>query len=379
MADAHGRQRGLAPGGRPAANPTPLAATAHGAPPGMRVEARLQRLWFAPRGPLDAIVGTLLRPIGRLVGAIASDRRERIARGKLADRAGTRPAVVVVGNLTVGGAGKTPLLIALARSLGERGWRPGVLARGYRSAAERQPPRRVDADDDAAQVGDEPLLVARRTGCPVVVGADRAAALRTLIATAPDCDLVLSDDGLQHERLPRDLELAVFDARGAGNGRCLPAGPLREPLRGALLMDALVLNGPDAHVPLVHSRVFRCTIVPTGFVSLDGARSWAPQDFARDVGDAPLDAIAGIGAPRRFFDTLASLGLAPREHPLPDHATIDPAWLATLPGHLLIMTEKDAVKCARFDAALRARCVALRVEAVPEPALIDWLEDRLRG
>jgi tetraacyldisaccharide 4'-kinase len=171
----------------------------------------------------------------------------------------------------------------------------------------------------------------------------------------------------------------VFDARGAGTGRCLPAGPLREPLRDALLLDAVLLNGRSATSPIVHSRVFRFELVPTAFVALDGSNRWSPAGFAATTHGVPLDAIAGIGAPQRFFDTLDSLGLQARPHPLPDHAPIDPAWLAALPGTFLVMTEKDAVKCTAFDPALLARCVALRVEAVPEPALVDWLEDRLRG
>ena len=345
---------------------------------GAALEARLRRVWFGPRGPLDAVAAELLRPLGVPVAAVAAGRRRRIAQAKATPRPRGRPPVVVVGNLVVGGTGKTPLLIALADALAARGWRPGVLARGYRSAAEGGPPRRVGPDDDAAAVGDEPVLVARRTGRPVVVGRDRGAALR-LLAADGDCDVVLSDDGLQHEGLPRDIELAVFDARGAGNGRCLPAGPLREPLRDALLLDALVLNGRTATPPIVHSRVFRFELAPTGLHAIDGARLWSPAGFAAEVDEVPVDAVAGIGSPQRFFDTLASLGLSMRRHPLADHARIDPAWLAALPGPWIVMTEKDAVKCTGFDASLRARCVALRVEAVADPALVDWLEDRLRG
>ena len=362
----------MTPGPGRSAAPLPAASA------GAALEARIRRIWFGPQRGLDGLAAALLRPLGLLVGAVAGARRRRIAQAKAAPGRPHRPPVVVVGNLVVGGTGKTPLLIALVDALAARGWRPGVIARGYRSRAEGAAPRRVGPDDDADAVGDEPVLVARRTGRPVAVGRDRAAALRLLVAGG-DCDVVLSDDGLQHARLPRDLELAVFDERGAGNGRCLPAGPLREPLHGTLLLDALVLNGRAAAAPIVHSRVFRFELAPTGVHALDGARRWTPAEFAAEVGDAPIDAIAGIGAPQRFFDTLEGLGLRARPHPLADHARIEPGLLAALPGRWIVMTEKDAVKCAGFDAALRARCVALRVEAVADPALVDWLEDRLRG
>jgi tetraacyldisaccharide 4'-kinase len=354
--------------------------TAVDAAPRAALEHRLQRLWYAPHGFADALAGAVLWPAAALVGAVSASRRRRIAQGKARPRPPGRPKVVVIGNLVAGGAGKTPLIVALAQGLRDRGWRPGVLARGYRSAAESDPgsARRVPGDGAPADYGDEPVLVARRTGVPVVVGRDRERALQGLLAGS-DCDVVLSDDGLQHVGLRRDLELAVFDARGAGNGRCLPAGPLREPLTGALLMDALVLNGPATQAPVVHSRVFRFEVVPTEVVALDGTRRWSPAGFADLVRGTTLDAVAGIGAPQRFFDTLAALGISARPRPLPDHSPIDPAWLASLPGPWLIMTEKDAVKCTGYDAVLLERCVALRVEAVPDAALLDWLEDRLRG
>jgi tetraacyldisaccharide 4'-kinase len=366
----------MATGSAPPAPPLP-------APPapatlGAAAERRLQRLWFSPHGAADALAGLLLWPAHRLVAAVAASRRGRIARRKAEPPAHGVPKVVVIGNLIAGGTGKTPLLIALAHALAQRGWRPGILSRGYRAGGERGAARAVDPDGEAADFGDEPLLVARRTGLPVVVGRDRGAALARLIAEH-DCDVVLSDDGLQHVGLRRDLELAVFDARGAGNGRCLPAGPLREPLSGALLVDALVLNGAATPAPLPHSRLFRFDVVPTGWVCLDGARRWTPQAFAAETHGRTLDAVAGIGSPQRFFDLVGTLGIRARAHPLADHAPIDPAWLAGLTGDFIAMTEKDAVKCGGFDPSLRARCVALRIEAVPEAALVDWLEGRLRG
>ena len=345
------------------------------------LEAWLQRVWFAPEGSLgalDALARIALWPAAALVAGVADSRRRHIAQARTIPRTPGHPPVVVVGNLVVGGTGKTPLLIALARSLAARGWRPGVIARGYGGQAEHGPPTEVVAESSAADVGDEPLLVAQRTGVPVMVGRDRGAALDALRRTH-DCDVVLCDDGLQHRGLRRDVELAVFDARGAGNGRCLPAGPLREPLRGALLLDALVLNGSATVAPIVHSRVFRFAIEPTEVIELADGRGRPIEDFVAALHGETVDAVAGIGAPGRFFDTLRSIGVRAREHPLPDHAVIDAAWLAALAGPRVVMTEKDAVKCAGFDPALRARCAALRVAAVPDAALVDWLEERLRG
>ena len=344
------------------------------------LERRIRQLWFEPRGSVDALIGLVLRPLGSLVGAVATYRREQIARDKLTPRASGEPAVVIVGNLLVGGTGKTPLLIALAKSLIARGWRVGVIARGHGSNdhGARKVPRQVPHDGTAGDFGDEPILVARETGLPVVVGRDRGAALRRLNEIEA-LDVVLSDDGLQHVGLRRDIELAVFDSRGAGNGRCLPAGPLREPLSDALLLDAVVLSGKATPTPIAHSRVFRFQTLTSRVATLDDSRSWDIGEFAAQSRGLSLDALAGIGTPERFFDQLSALGIAARCWPLADHAPIDEAWLASLQGRWLIMTAKDAVRCVGFDASLRSRCVVVHIEAVPEAALIDWLEDRLRG
>ncbi len=361
---------------------TPHALAPRPGPTGWRaaLEQRIRRLWFAPRGSADALIGLALRPLGSLLGAVAAHRREQIAHDKLMPRASGEPAVVIVGNLLVGGTGKTPLLIALAKGLTARGWRVGVIARGHGShdRGARNAPRLVQCDGTTTDFGDEPILIARETGRPVVVGRDRGAALRQLSALEA-LDVVLSDDGLQHVGLRRDLELAVFDSRGAGNGRCLPAGPLREPLSDALLLDAIVLSGTATPTPIAHSRVFHFQTPMTRFATLDDSLSWEIGEFAAQMHGLSLDALAGIGTPERFFGQLAELGIEARCWPLADHEPIDEAWLATLPGRWLIMTAKDAVRCVGFDDALQSRCVVLHIEAVPEAALIDWLEDRLRG
>jgi tetraacyldisaccharide 4'-kinase len=350
------------------------------ATPGLRarIEAHLHRQWFGPATPVRRGVGACLRPLSWAVARAASRRRQAIAQARDLPRPPGAPQVVIVGNLIVGGTGKTPLLIALANALGQRGWRVGIIARGHRAAGAANAPMLLTEQSSALDAGDEPVLIARRTGCPVAVGHDRAGALR-LITERTDCNLVLSDDGLQHLALRRDLELAVFDARGAGNGACLPEGPLREPLASALLMDAVVLNGDQTSAPVAHSRLFRFGVRPAAVIGLDDRHSWSFEAFTGQIGSETIDAVAGIGAPERFFSMLTSAGLRIRPHALSDHAPIDPVWLAALPARWLIMTEKDAVKCEGFDAGLQARCVALRIEAEVPAAMLDWLEVRLRG
>ncbi|HVL56058.1 MAG TPA: tetraacyldisaccharide 4'-kinase [Burkholderiaceae bacterium] len=344
------------------------------------LEQRLERSWYRPSGAADAALRLLLAPLARIVQRAARSRRARITRLPAHGPGAQRPPVIVVGNLVAGGTGKTPLLIALAQALRERGFTPGIIARGYRGGATAAGATLlVDSDTAAAAAGDEPVLLVQRTGCPVAVGRRRAAALALLVERHPECDVVLSDDGLQHVGLPRAVELAVFDSRGAGNGRCLPAGPLREPLEHVQQMDAVLLND-TATAPAEHPRTFRSQTVALEMIGLDGASRWPAGAFAAaTAANAPVAAIAGIGAPQRFFDLLQTIGLAFDAHRLADHARIDPQWLARLPARWIVMTEKDAVKCRTFAAELRARCVALRIEARPEPALIDWLEETLRG
>jgi tetraacyldisaccharide 4'-kinase len=254
----------------------------------------------------------------------------------------------------------------------------------------------VHAGSDAAAVGDEALLLAIETGMPLAVGKDRAAAAALLCRRHPDRDVLVSDDGLQHVGLARFIEMVVVDERGFGNGRCLPAGPLREPVDRLDSVDALVMTSPPALAaaeasPPAASRQgrparlagvspqFRSSLRLTAFATLDGACRWSPGEFAAAHGEDLLDAVAGIARPARFFDSLHALGLRPDGHSLPDHAAIDPRWLQALPGRWILMTAKDAVKCRGFDGELLGRCVRVDVEAVPEPALLEWLAARLRA
>jgi tetraacyldisaccharide 4'-kinase len=239
----------------------------------------------------------------------------------------------------VGGTGKTPFVIWLAAQLKQRGLRVGIVTRGYRGRATDWP-RAVAADDDPLEVGDEPVLLARRTGCAVVAGPDRVAAAQRLLSETP-VDVVLSDDGLQHYRLGRRFEIAVVDGvRGMGNGLCLPAGPLREPMERINEADAIVVNGGDWG----HAGVFRAEAIVTGVRRVrDGAARSLDSFKGKKV-----HAVAGIGNPQRFFDVLEDAGLDVEPHPLDDHAVFGPEQLTFEDPGAVLITEKDAVKCESF-------------------------------
>ncbi|HLO64443.1 MAG TPA: tetraacyldisaccharide 4'-kinase, partial [Azonexus sp.] len=280
--------------------------------------------------------------------------------------------VVVVGNITVGGAGKTPLTLWLAEQFQARGWHPGVVSRGYGRSGDAV--RAVLPDSTPEEVGDEPLLIARRGGIPVWVGRSRAAAGEALLTAHPEVDVVLCDDGLQHYALARDVELAVFDARGVGNGWRLPVGPLREPLSRLRSVDAVVANGVPAGVLVSPVPVFDMSLRPGSFYRLGDPAVKCTADQLRTRGR--LHALAGIGHPERFFATLAGLGLACETHPFPDHHRYEQADLAFADGGVLLMTEKDAVKCQDLQGG---EAWVLPVEAELSPALIDHIVEKLRG
>ena len=341
------------------------------------LEQRLLQRWFAPAGrPRDWLDRLALDPLACLVRAIAIRRRTRVSR--LAPT--RRPAVIVVGNLVAGGAGKTPLVIEIARALTERGWPVGILVRGHRAV--RHEARLVAPDDDPRQQGDESVLLARETRLPVACGVDRGLALALLGQRHPEIGVVISDDGLQHGALPRCLELAVFDERGAGNARLLPAGPLREPLTHLAGMDAALIREPAAWPAALAAvapalRVFRFSVRPVAFVPMSGPGAPLPVDAFRALASGrTVHALAGIAQPRRFFDTLRECGVhAQTTQALSDHAAAQPGLLPA-GADLIIMTAKDAVKFAGFADP---RCWYLAVRASCEPALIDWLEESLRG
>ena len=297
----------------------------------------------------------LLLPLSWLYLALVLARKLLYSKGLLPTRRVGAP-VIVVGNLTVGGAGKTPLVIWLAQWLKARGHRPGALSRGYGGALAPGTARRVEPGDDPALVGDEPALLARRAGCPVAVCSSRVKAAETLLRDG-ECDILLCDDGLQHAALARDLEIVVVDGeRRFGNGFFLPAGPLREPLSRLDAADLVVVNagagkGGQAEGRFAALRApsspphFLMEYLPLPARSLRDGRERALVDFRGEK----VHAVAAIGHPERFFSMLEGCGLALERHAFPDHHFFRPADLAFAEADgpsTLLMTEKDAVKCA---------------------------------
>lgn len=304
---------------------------------------RLVDLWHT-RTPLV----WLLLPLSALYCAVVSGRRWAYRVGIRKIRRLDVP-VIVVGNLTVGGTGKTPLVTWLAQFLRQHGYRPGLIARGYGGKAS-QWPQAVTAESDPALVGDEPVLLARATGCPMRVAPDRVAAARALLAEH-DCNVILSDDGLQHYALGRDIEIAVIDGeRRFGNGHCLPAGPLREPASRLKDVDLIVANGA------AQAGEFAMQVHAGEAINLVSGERRALESFRGQ----PVHAVAGIGHPARFFTALQDAGLTVEPHAFPDHHAFRPEDLAFDDGAVL-MTEKDAVKCRRF-ALPYLWAVATRVE-----------------
>ena len=310
----------------------------------------------------------LLWPVSLLFRLLVALRRALYRSGML--RSFTLPVpVVIVGNISVGGTGKTPFTLWLAQQLLDEGWHPAIISRGYTKAKQQTlTPRAVAMNDAPDEVGDEPLLMMQRGLCPVWIGRDRVAAINALLLAHPECDVILSDDGMQHYRLQRDVEIVLVDGkRRFGNGMLLPAGPLREPTSRLQTADFTVINGDKVaegqHAMQLAGSVFYNLLNP---------------DITRPAGafaGQPVRAIAGIGHPQRFFAHLEKLGISAKTHSFPDHHRYTAADIAFRDADAILMTEKDAVKCAAFATE---QCWVLRVDAQVDPALIHLIIEKIK-
>jgi tetraacyldisaccharide 4'-kinase len=328
-------------------------------------QQRLSTAWQS-----HGLLACLLWPLSLLFGMLGSGRRRLYRRGLLQSFRLPVP-VIVVGNIFVGGTGKTPLVIWLVQALRRAGFEPGVISRGYGATA--QTICTVTADSTAAHVGDEPLLIAQRAGCAVVIGRDRVAAGRRLLRDHPAVNVIISDDGLQHYRLQRTFEIMLFDERGGGNRWLLPAGPLREPM--SRRRDATIVNGgsiPASFPP------------QTMLMQLCGeyAEALSDRTLRRPLRGLTgrILAAAGIGNPQRFFTLLRDSGLTTETMALPDHHVFSAASFAGVEADLILITEKDAVKCAQIDSLKNdPRLWVVPVAARIDDALADQILEKLRG
>ncbi|MCX9152593.1 tetraacyldisaccharide 4'-kinase [Pseudomonas sp. TB1-B1] len=326
----------------------------------MAMSDRLLKAWYEGHPAL-----TLLRPLESLYRRIVARKRARFVAGE-GDIYQSPVPVVVVGNITVGGTGKTPLILWLIEHCRRSGVRVGVVSRGYGAKPPRLP-WRVEASHSADVAGDEPLLIVQRCGVPLMIDPDRSRAVKALLASEP-LDLILSDDGLQHYRLARELELVLIDAaRGLGNRRCLPAGPLREPVERLHSVDALLYNGAAND----REDGFAFRLQPTALINLQTGERRSVEHFAPGQ---RVHAVAGIGNPQRFFNTLETLHWQPIPHAFADHAPYSAEVLNFTPSLPLVMTEKDAVKCRAFA---RPDWWYLAVDALPSPAFVAWFDTQL--
>ena len=273
--------------------------------------------------------------------------------------------IIVVGNITVGGSGKTPLVIRLCNLLRQAGFKPGVISRGY--GRKERDLRLASPASDPGVVGDEPLLIAQRAGVPVIVSPDRCEAARTLLKK--QINVIISDDGLQHYRLPRNLEICVIDGtRGFGNGLQIPAGPLRESVARLAAFDEIIVNGETDVLP--DGMPMTPMVLVAGLLrSMDSGQSWRLAQFA----GCKANAVAGIGNPGRFFDLLRHARIKVIEHVFPDHHVFSANDFANMDASLpILMTEKDAVKCKSLGLK-NAWC--LSVDAVLPS---EWERDLVR-
>ncbi len=270
----------------------------------------------------------------------------------------------MIGNLTVGGSGKTPLLIEIAKFLQKKGWRPGIISRGYGGKATHYPCR-VHAKSNPREVGDEPLLIVRHTACPTIVDPKRSRGVKALLGKT-NCNIVLSDDGLQHLALGRNIEIVVIDGqRRFGNGFCLPAGPLREPISRLKTVDFIVSKGKAC------PNEFEMKVISGHFYQLIQPENKKNADYFYGK---KLHAVAGIGNPEQFFSSLRTLGLTIIEHPFPDHHFFKLRDFNYGKDAIILMTEKDAVKC---EGLVDARLWCLKAKATLDESFYNALLGRI--
>ena len=327
----------------------------------------IHRVWYE-----GAPFGWLLLPLSGLYWLISSLRRQMYRAGVLVTHRAS-VALIVVGNITAGGTGKTPTVIWLVRELRARGFRPGIISRGY-GGSRSGTSMRVDADSEPGVVGDEPVLLARRGECPVVVDADRVRAAAMLVDDG--VDVIVADDGLQHLKLDRDFEICIVDGtRGLGNGRLLPAGPLRELPQRLTTVDQVLVNGNAQKQDNVPQGSLSFELRALEACRLNGSLARSLERFA----DTTVHALAGIGNPARFFDLLRAHRIQVIEHPFADHALLAPSDLEFSDDFGVFMTEKDAVK---LGTNLADKYWYIPVEMHMDPAqaepLLERIESRLR-
>ena len=317
----------------------------------------LEYYWYR-KSPLHLI----LLPVSWLFRALSALRR-LLYRRRILQSFRLPVPVIVIGNISVGGTGKTPLTLALAQQLVDRGFHPVIVSRGFGGSTMQQP---VTECSSAEQAGDEPLLMAQRRICPVWVGRDRAAAASAALDSYPQCDIILCDDGLQHYRLQRDMEIALIDGvRHFGNGYLLPAGPLREPASRLKTVDAVVINGGKFSQQTINQ--YEMQLSGAIFYNLRNPEKTASVSEFQGL---RLHAVAGIGHPQRFFDHLKALKLTVTPHAFPDHYAYKASDLLFSECDALLMTEKDAVKCVAFADD---KYWALRVDAHIDSELLSHL------
>jgi len=332
----------------------------------------IHRVWYE-----DAPSGWLLLPLSGLYWLVLAARKLLYQCGAIRTRKASVP-VLIVGNITAGGTGKTPTVLWLVDALKDRGFRPGIVSRGY-GGSKADSSMRVEADTDAAVAGDEPVLLARRGQCPVVVDPDRVRAASMLVEDG--ADVIVADDGLQHYRLGRDYEICVIDgSRGLGNRRLLPSGPLRESAERLDTVDQVLVNGEmrgsEYELTTAEQNAIAFELVATEACRLNASLARPIERFAGTT----VHAVAAIGNPRRFFDLLRAQNIQVIEHVFPDHAVLTRKDLEFGDDFDVFMTEKDAVKLGReAKDKLWYVPVELKMDPVLAGPLLEQIESRLRA